>query len=355
MFKLHPLPRTLSAAERDLGSADSKVRLSALRDLARFPAEARASQLAAEKLRDADAEVRAQAALILADLGARESLPDVLQLLEDAHLRVRQMALVSLGELATPGDEAALSRAGAFLTVPEPALRFQAVAAWARIATVGAEDVLAERSRDTDPKVRGLALRLIQEHWVDRERELPARLARAATEGLDDEEPSVRLVAAILLARAGLDTSVEVLIDAAARRRGVVEPIDEQDAIELCGELGLQAAVPVLRRRAFGLWGRSRDPFGMQAKVALALLGDERARASIIEGLSARSWQVRAIAVDSAARARLREALPGIEALRGDPKLDPELLERALSALRPLDAASSPSVRAAHEGSASRR
>lgn len=333
MFKLHPLPRTLSAAERDLDSADSKVRLSALRDLARFPEEARAGELAAEKLQDADAEVRAQAALILADLGARAYVPEVLRLVGDAHLRVRQMALVSLGELASPGDEAVLGRVGAFLTVPEPALRFQALGAWVRIATAGTEEVLAERALDADGKVRTLSLRLIQEHWVDRERALPPRLAQVATERLDDDEPSVRLVAAILLGRAGLDTSVEVLIDAVARRRGVTEPIDEQDAIELCGALGLQDAIPVLRRRAFGLWGRSRDPFGVQAKVALALLGDERARASILAGLSARSWQLRAIAGDSAGRARLHEALPKIEALRADPKIDPELVERALGAL----------------------
>lgn len=334
MFKLHSLPRTLSAAERDLESSEVKVRLSALRDLARFPEEERAVELARERLQDADAEVRAGAALLLADLGARSSVPEVLRLLGDAHLRVRQMAIVSLGELAPPGDEAVLGPLGAFLTVAEPALRFQALAAWVRLAGEGAAEVLAERMRDADPEIRTLALRLVQEHWVEEQRALPSALATEAAARLDDESPPVRLLAAILLGRAGLDTSAQVLIDAVARRTGVAEPIDEQDAIELCGELGLQGAAPALRRRAFGRWGRSRDPFGVQAKVALALLGDERARDSILDGLSSRSWQVRATSVDAAGRARLVEALPRIEALCADQEVDRELVERAMSALR---------------------
>lgn len=345
MFKLRSLPRNLSAAERDLRNQDAKVRGSALRDLIRFdeePDRSRAAELARDCLGDSDLEVRAQAALALADLRADGCVEDVLQLLGDVHVRVRQMALVALGELAEPGDAGVVGRIGAFLNVAEAALRFQALAAWARLAPERLQEVVEERLTDADAEVRLLALRLIHEHWLDAARVLPTTLTEGARARLEDPMPAVRLVAAVLLARAGEPTDTTLLARAVSRHVRAAEPIDEQDAIALCGELGVAAAVPALRRRAFGLWGISRDPFALHAKVALAQLGDARARASILTGLSARSWHVRALSVDAAARARLVEALPQLEGLLGDPKLDRELIEQAIQGLR--DALGAPAV-----------
>lgn len=337
VFKLHSLPRTLPAAERDLRSRDAKVRLSALGDLTRFreePDRSRAVASARAGLQDDDVEVRARAAIVLADLGAGHCTEDVLRLLGDAHVRVRQMALVSLGELAEPGDATIVGRLGAFLNVAEPALRFQALAAWARLAPERLLEALEERLTDSDPEVRALALRLAHEHWVDAAGALPVHLVDAVRARLEDSEPAVRLVAAVLLGRAGEPTDTKLLGLAVSRRVRAVEPIDEQDAIALCGELEIRAAIPALRRRAFGLWGVSRDPFAWQAKVALAQLGDAKARTSILSGLSARSWHVRALSADAAANARLTEALPRLEVLLGDPQLDRELVERAIERLR---------------------
>jgi HEAT repeat protein len=345
VFKLHALPRTLSAAERDVQSREAKVRLSALADLGRFteePARSSAVALVRQSLRDADLEVRARALLVLADLRAEECTDELLRLLGDAQPRVRQMTLVALGELARPGDAVVLGRVGAFLTVAEPALRYQALAAWARLQPEPPVEVLVERSTDADAEVRALALRLAQERWLDVGRALPPQILHAASARLADDSPHVRLLAAILLGRAARwaertpaerEAAERILLEAVDRRRGISEPIDEQEAIELCGALPIEAARRALRRRAFGLWGTSRDPFALQAKVALALLGDERARDSILAGLSARSWHVRSASAEAAARARLVEALPRIAALKGDPEMDAELLDQAIARL----------------------
>src|SRR5262245_55996315 len=103
------LPRTLEAALRDVKHERPAVRLSALRDLVRLtrgPARLRAvAALGEALLRDPSAESRSEAALGLADAGAHEARAELLAALEDAHVRVRQMAVLALGEVAEPGDE----------------------------------------------------------------------------------------------------------------------------------------------------------------------------------------------------------------------------------------------------------
>jgi hypothetical protein len=113
----------------------------------------------------------------------------------------------------------------------------------------------------------------------------------------------------------------------------VSDPADEQVAIELCGALGVRAAIPALRRRAFGLFGWTRDPFLWQARVALAQLGDERAVQAILKGLSSRLWHVRAVAVDAVGRARLQAARPRLLELLNDEALDRAHVEAALRSL----------------------
>src|SRR5215203_2892794 len=77
MLGLPPLPRTLEAALRDLEHERATVRLSALHDLARLsegPARAPAiAALSGALLRDASAEIRADAAIALADCEASEA------------------------------------------------------------------------------------------------------------------------------------------------------------------------------------------------------------------------------------------------------------------------------------------
>ncbi len=337
LFKLASLPRTLRAALADVQHSSTQVRRSAVRDLSRFPEEPERSA-AVDALRralgDADADVRADVILALCDLAEASVVPELLRLLGDVQPRVRQMALLGLGELSSRDNEEALGRVGSFLNAGEPALRFQALAAWARLVPERLEEAVLERARDADAEVRALALRLIEEHWADAEQELPPGLERTLRDRLGDEAPEVSLLAAVTLGRAGLPTEPALLVRAVDRRVGVREPADEQIAIELCGALGLREAAPALRRRAFGLFGWSRDPFLWHARVALARLGDERAVRAILDGLHSRAWHTRAVSVDAAGRARLTQALPRLEELRRDPKLDAELVEAAIASLR---------------------
>lgn len=336
MFKLEPLPRTLEAALRDVAHEKVAVRRSAVKDLGRFvesPERDGAVDALRKALRDSDSDVRADAVVALCDLGERSVVPELLRLLGDAQLRVRQMALLGLGELGDAEQSEIVGRLGSFLSAGEPALRFQALSAWAALVPGRLSEVIVERALDSDPEVRTLALRLIEEHWIEADKELPDDLVTTARARLSDVVPAVHLLAAIVLGRAGHDTDTDVLLATVQRRLKVSDPADEQVSIELCGALGVRSAMPALRRRAFGLFGWTRDPFLWQARVALAQLGDERAVQAILKGLSSRLWHVRAVAVDAAGRAGLVAARPRLLELLNDEALDRAHVEAALRSL----------------------
>src|SRR5262245_33160906 len=133
MFGLEPLPRSLEAALRDAVHEKERVRLSAVRDLARHAgAEARGRAVAAliDRLTADDApEVRAAAALALADSGAREGLDALLAAARAEHPRVRQMSLIAVGEIG-PGTDARIAAVvSTALVDAAPAIRFQALIA----------------------------------------------------------------------------------------------------------------------------------------------------------------------------------------------------------------------------------
>src|SRR5690242_4912915 len=107
MFGLESLPRSLDAALRDAQHEKSRIRASALADLARHAADgdARAVNAITAALRgDPSAEVRAAAAIALADGRAKGAVEIVLRATADENMRVRQMALIALGELAGGTD-----------------------------------------------------------------------------------------------------------------------------------------------------------------------------------------------------------------------------------------------------------
>jgi len=339
MLGLSPLPRTLAAALRDAGHKKLEVRLSALRDLARHAADG--SDEAVQRLRavlkgDSAVAVRAEAAVALADASASAAVEDLsVSAGEDEALRVRQMALVALGELARPEDAQAVAAVQRALRDPEPEIRFQALIAHARLAGDEALEALQRATRDDDAHVRYVALRLAEERWLDAPgSELPERWVEAARRCLEDDDASVRLASALLLARTGDASGAEVILDAVRSGLGADEPEDAEAAIELAAELGLDAARDGLARRAFGLFGVSRDPFAWQARVALARLGDERARGAILRGLDAWSRDARTLAVAAAGRARLAAARPRLLEMRGKPeRAEPSAVEEALAAL----------------------
>src|SRR5262245_51872022 len=125
MYVWSPLPRSLAAALRDGAHPKARVRLSAIADLVRWTGsderEAALAQLVELASRDTDLEVRAAAVLGLADAEAVTALPVLLDAARTGPPRVRQLALVSIGELAPRGDLEAAAVVHAALESDAPA------------------------------------------------------------------------------------------------------------------------------------------------------------------------------------------------------------------------------------------
>jgi len=331
------LPRTLGAAIRDLDSPKTSVRVSALHDLGRLARDADHRADAVEAMvrtlrADADAVARAEAAVALADAEATEAVPVLIEMAADAHLRVRQMVLVALGELSGASDSDALEVVYDALEQDEAALRFQALIALYRVLGDEALERVVDCTRDVDDHVRYVALRILEERWEETREALTMPVAVRVRALLRDDSAAVRLAAAILLGRGGDAIGAKELVAAVNGRSGAFELEDELAAVELVGQMRLADARGGLHRRAFGLFGGSNDASTFQARVSLAQLGDGRAVDAIVRGLSAWSRDTRTLAVAAAGRARLRVARPAILAMRGDAaRADPHAVEEALA------------------------
>lgn len=333
-----PLPRTLEASVRDLDSAKPEIRASAIHDLLRHArgddaVRERAIPLLRKRLDDPQSKVRAAAVVGLADLVAKEEVPLLLLAVDDDDAYVRQMALTALGELP---DKRALPRVRRALTDKRGEMRYQAVIAFARIADDAREidQVLWAATNDGDDAVVHIALRVAEER-LDASEALEPRLVTRAKALLDSPSPHLALVAAILLGKAG-DEAGHRLVLRVVRGDKVngqsPEKEDERAAVELAGQIGLEAARPHLERRAWGMMHFVRDTCVFHAKIALARMGHPRAVAEIMADLDSKRPDVLGGAVVSAGRARLVQARALIERI---PKmdLDPELVREALSRL----------------------
>jgi HEAT repeat protein len=342
MYVWSPLPRNASATLRDAAHAKVRVRLSAIPDLVRWSQTeeretcvARLTQLVDE---DEDLEVRAAAALALADAQATSSLATLLRAAASGLPRLRQMALVAIGELAEPGDDDALGAVRIALASEAPALRFQGLVAAGRLMPhAELSSWLGESLGDSEARLRYIACRIIEERFfsdatVDEtvRRDLEQKLASRLT----DADPDVVVAAAVSLAPRGSLAARDVLVTALNRRRGFAQADDEQAAIELCADLGLDAARPGLRARAFGAAWAGSSRLAFQARVALARLGDERAREHILRGLSSSRRSVRAQCVAAAGLARLEAARSRLLEMRRDERVaDLSSVDEALLAL----------------------
>ncbi len=340
MYVWSPLPRSLAATFRDAQNSKPRVRQSAIADLVRWASgderERCIRELETLLGADPDLEVRAAAAIALADAEATESLAPLVAATQHGAARVRQMALVALGEIARPGEPRALAAVRAGLDSDLPALRFQALVAAHRLFDEAAlQPELRRALDDAEGKVRYVACRIIEERYFGAaEAGAPATLLGALGELLGDADPAVALAASIPLARSGSESARAVLVAALNRSPATAQVEDEQAAIELCAELGLEAARPGLAARAWGGWLGSASPLAFQARVALARLGDERARDQILRGLSSWSRETRTRAVAAAGQARLEAARARLLQMRGDERqADPESVSEALRAL----------------------
>jgi HEAT repeat protein len=337
--------RSYAAAQRDLAHAEARVRAEAAADLARHAEAHRAEVIASLEgaLADEAPLVRAAAAMSLADVGAVEAAAALVRALDDEAAMVRQAALIAVGELGPAHAAGALGAVEGALIADEPALRFQAVMAFARLCEDHDRVVAAllRATRDDDPEICHVALRMAEEHGArgcsdaGEAEPVDARIVERAAELCDHESAEVRLAAAVILGRAGRAEGRAHLCAAAARELATREKDDESAAIELCGELELREAIPALERRAFASdWLWRADPFAWHARVALARLGHARAVAWVLAELRALSRERRTLAVAAAGRARLVEARASLEEMARDPaRADPDAVREALAAL----------------------
>jgi len=329
--------RKLTAALRDLGHDNTKVRVSAARDLATHYEAHRSEVVKAlcNALGDDDAAVRAAAADALADTADETAVDALLPLVDEAHTSVREMALVALGEIGSPRAVNAIARA---LSDETAAIRFQAVMAFARCCDDHERVVagLLEATHDSDPLVVHIALRMAEEQGTrDGDERIDPQLVERARGLLRAEADMVRIVSAIVLARSNVPDGDEVLTAIANRELETDEAADIAAALELCGQRRLHEATDGLERRAFGRTSLLKnDPFSWHARVALAAMGHERACAWILTELRTWNRERRSLAVAAAEQARLIAAKPVLEAMQGDPsRADPDAVASALGVL----------------------
>ncbi|HEY3593881.1 MAG TPA: HEAT repeat domain-containing protein [Polyangiaceae bacterium] len=337
MFRAPPLHRTFTAALRDATSTSAPTRASAVRDLVAYVDEDRPQVIAALEaaLGDASAHVRAAAAVGLADTRGVEALTKLLVAIEDDDAQVRQMALSALGEIGDPRARERLRRA---LSDQRPEVRFQALIAFSRVAPDEALDALVSGMNDEDSAIRYIAVRCAEEHVADAP-EPHSSFGSKLVALLADSNAPVRAAAAIVLARSGHSAAVQTLLDVVGGRGGSVDGEDEAAAVELIGDLGVERAIPMLERRAFGFFSFGQGAFSWQATVALAKMGHPRAKLRIVRDLGSWSRDRRTLAVAAAGRAKMVEARPLIAAMKGDARrAEPSAVDHTLSELGEMNA-----------------
>ncbi|MBX3182500.1 MAG: HEAT repeat domain-containing protein [Polyangiaceae bacterium] len=342
MFGYKQARRTLEAAERDsLSASRDLVKIEAVRELGRYAevgeegeseaVQRRAAEVLIERLTHPVPAVRGETALALADARVVSAISALKNAAGDENLRVRQMVLVALGELASSGDRAVTKLLTQASRAEEPELRFQALIGLARVAPDD-DAALSRGLADEDSEVRYIALRLAEERYGVEE--APEAMLARARRALADSAHTVRVAAAHWLARRGEEPAREQLAWALNARGGTsrvkLSAEDEIAMVELAGQLEVKAAAPGLERRAFGLL---RTPATWHARVALARLGDARAVEALMRGLSAWTFDARTQAVAAVGQARLKAARPRLEAMRKSGLADEAALDEALAAL----------------------
>jgi HEAT repeat protein len=330
----------LEAALRDLRAPEVAVRVRAAEAATRVAELDLASReplvdALARALSDEAEEVRAAAAVALADLQAAEALAALTVAADDDAPLVRQLAISALGEIGDPRARARVRRA---LSDERPEVRFQAIVAFPRLVRDGEEDdraaaweALATALADEDAHVRGRAAEACGE--LADGAALPTLVAERlrALAADPDERDELRVSAAIALGESGDRGGAPVLL--AVVQGKMEEALGRvQAAFELVGELGLTEGRAAAEAAAFGVRAWLGDA-GVRtaALVALVRLGDRRAIDHVLTELRARSWARRALAMGIAGRAAMQEARPVLLAMREDASADREAVEDALT------------------------
>ncbi len=257
-------------------------------------------------LEDPDAGVRAQAAISLCLLEARDQAPRIARLLTDQEPRVRSGALAAIASLGAPKEAAA--DAVRLLSDPSPDVRGWAVHALGGLGARDAAPEVAKRLKDAGPfRVddvrRDAALTLIQfrsrEHY-------PELLAYAA----------------------GRDYKVRDEVVGALRKAGAGEGIPElvrlsrdgddtlrEGAVIMLASLGVREAVPGL----VWLLGQKHPSFRSQPAQMLAGLGLKEAVPHLLPLMRDRDDLVRHDAVRAFQSVDAPEAIPALRQALKDP------------------------------------
>ena len=341
------LGRRLHAALIDVESSKAHIRRAAAADLSRhLDSDSRVSiveRLERLTIEDPDVEVRVAAILALADAGANESVGLMVKMARSDIPRVRQIALLALGELAEPGQAQAIDAALDALDSELPALRYQGLVTLKSLRNAEAIEAIVSKLADPDPEVRWVAVRLIEElilarsassanttHLEPGENAIIANLRPL----MKDPIPRVAVAATLLLTRMGDAAAIDNLAPLLTRKTWKLDHEDELAVIDLVGQLGLVRAKPDLERRAWPLlWEGS---LAWSARVALAQLGDERARRAVLQNLHSNSPLKCARAIEAVGRIGLEGARPRLHTLLANAsEYDVEAIESALLRLGP--------------------
>lgn len=355
MLGLPSLRRNLGAAFRDVVSPRSETRRSALLDLLAYvDSDQRAKVIAAIVQRleaDNDAELRAMAALGIADAGLTETVPNLVRALQDDAPRVKQMALLALGEVGKDLSRSELEQIQGLLTSTLPALRYQALVAWSRLTERRGIGELLSATSDADEEVRWLAWTLIEKQLIELAGQGGQSQFDAAAMALlgsaygaqftrlksllraHSEQESLRLrsVVAAILHRLGESAALGRLLECA--QGGAT--LSRQQLAHLAQEFGRLRFEPArswLAIRARRGW--LEGAVGWPALVSLAALGDEVAKVAVVEELSASSLARRSRALVAIGELKLKAASLEVAKLRAKPAgLDPALVEHTWEAL----------------------
>jgi len=341
------LARSLRAALRDIESPKLGVRHAAARDLGRYIDGPERLTVVARLIRamqtDTDTEVRVSALMALVDAAANEAVEDILAVARQGEPRLRQVALLAIGELAELGSEEGIRVASEAIHSELPALRYQALVALRNLQQLGAMDKIVESARDDDPEVRWVVVRLLEEFWTFdivsgtddiTRREVEQKVCLALSPLLNDVESRVRVAATLLLARLGVAEAAEAISGLLSKKDVKLNKNDEEVAIELAGNLRISSAILGLKRRAWPLFWET--PLSWKARVALAQMGDERARVAVLESLHSKLAHKCARAIEAAGQIGLEQARPRLLALLQNPTgYDAEAIQIALKRLGP--------------------
>lgn len=343
---LPQLPPTFQAALRDVNAKTRDARIAAAERLARCEQEElrAATDALCTLTRDVLPVVRVAAVRALGMLEldadastARDTLRVIgralVEKLDDRDPRVREQAMVALGQLGDSGDETIQHALEHGLASAYPEVRFQALAGYVETVRHAQPDKVSALLGDADAEVRGQAARALG-HFS--QAEAGSALLNSLRAALADASLRVRNEAALALAKLGdracSDALGPALDDATLRH----------EALDAIGALGLRAHTERVAAMARWVFGSAVDR--LAAARALVRLGDPRGVETLRAALRGYRSGHRVLALQITLDLRLAELGEDLAHLAQRPRAaERGLLAEALAAV----ASKSPAARVA--------